>query len=67
MLGQERYRQWAYKKAARALDGLEDNIEQIYQNKGRTGLLQIKGIGKSLASQIEEFLQTPLQNRQILF
>lgn len=54
---QENYREWAYRKAAWALDDLEESVERIYQEKGIDGLLKINGIGKSLARKIEGFLK----------
>lgn len=56
MSGRGGYREWAYRKAAWALDDLEEGIEQIYRDKGPAGIMQIKGIGESLAKQIEGFL-----------
>ena len=50
------YREWAYRKAAWSIDDLKESIEKIYREKGIDGLLQIRGIGKKLASLIEEFL-----------
>ena len=50
------YKEWAYKKAAWTLDELEESIEKTYREKGFAGILNIKGIGKSLAKQIEELL-----------
>lgn len=46
------YREWAYRKAAWALDDLGESIKDIYQNKGVKGIMEIKGIGRSLAKQI---------------
>lgn len=51
------YKYWALQKAAWALDELEESVVNIYQNKGITGLKQIKGIGQYLAKKIEEFLK----------
>ena len=50
--GESGYRQWAYRKAAWALDDLKESVEKIYQNKGTAGLMEIKGIGPSLANKI---------------
>lgn len=55
--GQGGYKEWAYRKAAWALDDLESNIDQLFQNQGINGIIEIKGIGKSLAKKIEEFLK----------
>ena len=54
--GQSGYKEWAYRKAARALDDLSENIKQIYREKGVSGLQQMNGIGTSLAKKIEELL-----------
>ncbi|HPX52034.1 MAG TPA: helix-hairpin-helix domain-containing protein, partial [Candidatus Pacearchaeota archaeon] len=48
----------AYKKAAIAIDLLEDDISSIYEKEGLKGLLKIKGVGKSIALLIEEYLKT---------
>ena len=52
------YKYWALQKAAWAVDELKESIENIYKNKGRNGIMEIKGVGRSLANQIEEFLET---------
>ena len=57
LAGQGGYKEWAFRKAAWALDDLDESIERIYQDKGMAGILRIKGIGRSLANQIEEFLK----------
>ncbi|HPM39125.1 MAG TPA: helix-hairpin-helix domain-containing protein, partial [Candidatus Pacearchaeota archaeon] len=48
----------AYKKAAIAIDLLEDDISSIYEKEGLKGLEKIKGVGKSIALLIEEYLKT---------
>jgi len=48
----------AYKKAAIAIDLLEDDISSIYEKEGIKGLEKIKGVGKSIALSIEEYLKT---------
>lgn len=55
--GKGGFKDWAYRKAAWGLDHLEENIETIYQTKGLVGVMQIPGIGNSLAKQIESFLK----------
>lgn len=52
MSGQGGYKEWAYRKGAWALDDLNEDVQKIYQNKGLSGIMQIKGIGKSLADKI---------------
>jgi len=48
----------AYKKAAIAIDLLEEDISLIYEKDGIKGLEGIKGVGKSIALSIEEYLKT---------
>ncbi|MGE4554947.1 MAG: DNA polymerase/3'-5' exonuclease PolX [Candidatus Paceibacterota bacterium] len=48
----------AYEKAALALETLSEDIEKIYKEKGEEGLLDIPGVGKSIAEKIIEFLKT---------
>ncbi len=47
----------AYRKASLALENLAEDIGQIYQRNGLKGLEKLKGIGKSMALKIEEYLQ----------
>lgn len=49
----QKYKIWAYRKAAWTIDELHESISDIYAQKGRQGLEDIKGIGKSLSKQIE--------------
>jgi hypothetical protein len=46
----------AYRKAAKALDELEDSVEDIYKASGLKGLDKISGVGKSISAKIEEYL-----------
>ena len=48
----------AYNKAARVLESLEKDVGEIYQEGGLEALQKISGIGKALASKIEEFIKT---------
>jgi len=54
--GGESYREWAYRKAAWSLDDLEESVKTILEKQGIEGIMQIKGIGRSLVAQIKEFL-----------
>lgn len=47
----------AYRKAAKALEELTDDISLIYKEKGIKGIKEIKGIGKSMSEKIEEFVK----------
>jgi DNA polymerase (family X) len=48
----------AYQKAALTLDTLEQAVEDIYKRDGVKGLMELPGIGKGIASSIEEYIKT---------
>jgi DNA repair photolyase len=52
------YRQWAYRKAAWAIDEMQEDLQDLYAHKGRKGLTGIKGIGDRLAGEIEGWLRS---------
>jgi DNA repair photolyase len=53
--GESRYKIQAFNKLAQTIENMDENIEKIY----RTGKLgAIKGIGKTTAKLVEEFLET---------
>ncbi len=52
------FRPSAYNKAALTLNNLDQDIEEIYKEKGTKGLKEIPGIGEHLASKIEEYIKT---------
>ncbi len=56
--GEKDFRIIAYKRAALALDSLNDDVEEIYLDKGIAGLEEIPTIGKNLALKIEEYIKT---------
>lgn len=49
------YKPKAYRKAAKALENLKENIFQIYKKEGIKGIKKVPGIGKSIAEKIEEY------------
>jgi len=51
------YKPNSYRKAARALEELKEDISQIYKREGIKGIKKIPGIGKSIAKKIEEYLK----------
>lgn len=57
MSGHGGYRALAYRKAAWALDDLKESLRQIYVDRGIVGIMELKGIGKSLACQIENLFK----------
>ncbi len=56
--GENSYKEWAYRKAAWSLDELGRGIDEIYNEQGINGIMQIKGVGKSIGGEIEEFLES---------
>lgn len=48
----------AYEKAGEAVNGLEEDIGDIYKRDGLKGLMQIPGVGASIAETIEEYIKT---------
>lgn len=48
----------AYEKAAMIVDGLEDEVSDIYEKGGVKALKEIPGVGESIAEKIEEFIKT---------
>lgn len=55
----------AYKKAAEILGTMQEEVEDIYSKKGIEGLTDIPGIGKGIASSIEEYLKTGKMRKYI--
>ena len=47
-----------YRKAARVLESLTENVFGIYEEKGLKGLKEIKGIGEGSAKRIEEYIKS---------
>src|SRR3989344_4361410 len=52
------FKPYAYQKAAASLEGLKDDVSEIYIKGGRKGLEEIEGIGKAMSDHIEEYLKT---------
>jgi DNA polymerase (family 10) len=48
----------AYRRAAQNIENLGEDIEKIYESKGRKGLTEIPGIGEAIADHIAEYLET---------
>ena len=51
------YKPKSYRKAAKSLEDLEEDISQIYKKERIKGIKKIPGIGKSIAKKIEEYLK----------
>jgi len=52
------FKPYAYQRAAIGLQTMEEDIEDIYKKGGKKALEEIPGVGKSIASSIEEYLKT---------
>ena len=52
------YRIWAYRKAAWALDDLEQDVRLIYERMGVKGLECIPSLGKKLAREVEQQIRS---------
>lgn len=54
----ERWESLAYRKAARTIYNLTEDIESIYEKEGILGLKKISGVGDGIAKKIIEYLKT---------
>lgn len=52
------FKPYAYQRAALTLETLEQDVGDIWRKGGRKALEEIPGVGKSIASHIEEYLKT---------
>jgi DNA polymerase (family X) len=52
------FKPYAYQRAAVGLGSMEESVEDIYKKGGKKALEEIPGVGKSIASSIEEYLKT---------
>jgi DNA polymerase (family 10) len=48
----------AYERAARLIESMEEDLEEIYKKGGVKALIEIEGVGQSMAEKIEEFIKT---------
>lgn len=52
------FKPYAYEGAAVSLEALKEDAGEVYKKGGTKALLEIPGIGKSMADHIEEYLKT---------
>jgi DNA polymerase/3'-5' exonuclease PolX len=52
------YKQFAFLKAAWTIDSLIKNVKEIYEKKGKKGLLEIKGIGEKMSAEIIDLIDS---------
>ncbi|KYC45743.1 MAG: hypothetical protein APG12_00598 [Candidatus Methanofastidiosum methylothiophilum] len=55
--GGDKYKEWAYRKAAWEIDEFRDNILDLYKKEGCKGLTRIKGVGSAISLEIEKILR----------
>jgi len=48
----------AYEKAARSIEALEEDVEEVYKRGGIKALMEIPGVGQAIAEKIEELIKT---------
>ncbi|MBW3011332.1 DNA polymerase/3'-5' exonuclease PolX [Candidatus Woesearchaeota archaeon] len=53
-----KFKPYAYKKAAQAIEALSEDVGAIYKKGGIKALKDIPGVGQSIAEKIEEFIKT---------
>lgn len=52
------FKPYAYQRAADSLEGLDQDVVQVYEQGGCEALEKIPGVGKNIAKKIEEYLKT---------
>ena len=48
----------AYQKVVRVIEGLTEDVEDIYHREGLPGILNLPGVGENLGKKIEEIILT---------
>ncbi|MBU5537510.1 MAG: DNA polymerase/3'-5' exonuclease PolX [Candidatus Aenigmatarchaeota archaeon] len=54
----EQFKPRAYEKAARSIEALTEDVSEIYKRGGIRALMEIPGVGESIATKIEEMILT---------
>lgn len=54
----EQFKPRAYQKAARSIEDLEEDVDELYKRDGIKALMAIPGVGKSIAEKLQELIQT---------
>jgi DNA polymerase (family 10) len=57
-MGDVQFKPRAYEKAALSIEGMEEDVEELYAKGGLKVLKQIPGVGESIAEKIEELITT---------
>ncbi len=48
----------AYRRAALSIDALEEDVAEIYREKGADGLMEIEGVGEGISKSIVDYIKT---------
>ena len=51
------FKPYAYQRAAASLEGLKEDVADMYRRGGKETLQEIPGVGKNIAFHIEEYLK----------
>jgi len=54
----DQFRPRAYERAARLIESMEEDLEDIYKKGGVKALMRIPGVGRGMAEHIEEYIKT---------
>jgi DNA polymerase (family 10) len=54
----EKFKPRAYERAAHSIEALEEDVEKIWKRGGVKALMEIPGVGQSIAEKIEELIKT---------
>jgi DNA polymerase (family 10) len=57
MSGEDRFRPVAYRRAAREIEAMPEDIERVWRQGGVPRLRQISGVGEAIADKIDQYLR----------
>lgn len=57
MKGEDRFRPIAYRRAAREIEALPEDVEKLWRKGGVARLRQVQGVGEAIAEKIDQYLR----------
>ncbi|NPB03017.1 MAG: DNA polymerase/3'-5' exonuclease PolX [Thermotogae bacterium] len=57
-LGETPFKVRAYRRAARVIKGLSEDVVELYRRKGLNGLKDLPGVGERIAKKMAEYIET---------
>ena len=57
MKGEDRFRPIAYRRAAREIEALPEDVEKLWRQGGVARLRQVPGVGEAIAGKIDQYLR----------